>query len=409
VRLVNAPIVARNLLMVVWNRAAKLTRVSQKHARRGLKQVNESVKEARAQVKHGREGVRDAVQHTYAGTVRGTRTWERMRRRTWDAFVTESSVRRELRAAARGDGPIVVGPWLGEVGYEALYWVPFVRWFVEHYQVDSDRLVVVSRGGVSSWYADITSHYVELLDLFTPREFAERNAARQAQGDQKQLARSGFDAEILARVREQLRVPGLTTCHPSTMFRLMRNFWLGNDSLQQVLEHTRYVPLRRARSPVSLAGLPDRFVAVKFYTGRALPDTPEHRAALRRLIEACDLPVVVLNTSLALDEHEDFVFSGMPNVTMLDAWMTPQNNLGVQSEVIRRATRFIGTCGSLAWLAPMLGTETLALYADDYFLLPHLYAAGQIYRSMDAAPFVPADLRALDAVTAPVARPAGRL
>ena len=50
-RLANAPIVARNLLMVVWNRAAKLTRVSSKHAKRGLKQVNESVKEARAQVK----------------------------------------------------------------------------------------------------------------------------------------------------------------------------------------------------------------------------------------------------------------------------------------------------------------------------------------------------------------------
>jgi len=89
--------------------------------------------------------------------------------------------------------------------------------------------------------------------------------------------------------------------------------------------------------------------------------------------------------------------------------MTPQNNLAVQAEVIRRATRFIGTCGSLAWLAPMLGTETLAIYADDYFLLPHLYAAGQIYRAMDAAPFVPADLRALDAVAPAVARPAGRL
>ena len=25
--------------------------------------------------------------------------------------------------------PILVGPWLGEVGFELLYWIPFLRWF----------------------------------------------------------------------------------------------------------------------------------------------------------------------------------------------------------------------------------------------------------------------------------------
>jgi hypothetical protein len=43
----------------------------------------------------------------------------------------------------------------------------------------------------------------------------------------------------------------------------------------------------------------------------------------------------------------------------------------------------------------MLGTPTLALYADDHLLRPHLYAAGEIYASMESAPFVPTDIRAL--------------
>ena len=30
-----------------------------------------------------------------------------------------------------GGEPIVAGPWLGEVGFELLYWVPFLRWFAE--------------------------------------------------------------------------------------------------------------------------------------------------------------------------------------------------------------------------------------------------------------------------------------
>jgi ADP-heptose:LPS heptosyltransferase len=89
------------------------------------------------------------------------------------------------------------------------------------------------------------------------------------------------------------------------------------------------------------------------------------------------------------------VFQDVPGLVTLDGWMTPQNNLAVQTEVIRRATRFVGTCGSLAWLAPMLGTDTLAIYADDHFLTPHLYAAKHAYASMDAARFTPMDLAVL--------------
>jgi hypothetical protein len=183
------------------------------------------------------------------------------------------------------------------------------------------------------------------------------------------------------------------------MFKLMRQFWLGNDSLQSVLEYTDYEPIA-ARADVTLPKLPDEFVAVKFYTGRALMDTPRHRELLRALVERISrrYPIVTLNTNLALDEHEDYVFQNIPGLITLDAWMTPQNNLGVQTEVIRRASRFVGTCGSLAWLAPMLGTETLAVYADDHFLTSHLYAARHAYASMEAARFTAMDLALFDQI-----------
>jgi hypothetical protein len=145
---------------------------------------------------------------------------------------------------------------------------------------------------------------------------------------------------------------------------------------------------------VALPPLPDRFVAIKFYTGRAVTDTREHRDQLRGIVERISRthPIVTLNTNFALDEHADYVFREVPGLITLDRWMTPQNNLAVQTEVIRRAVRFVGTCGSLAWLAPMLGTDTLAIYADDHFLTPHLYAARHAYASTDAARFVPLDL-----------------
>src|SRR5437870_2566058 len=393
---------AQNLARIVWNRTAKLYRRGRHWTQRRQKDIRETRKHARAQVKFGGELGRDTAQNAYTGAVRTSRYWDRLRRRTWSTISRDVGARRTLRAAAAGSGPIMLGPWLSEVGYEALYWVPFVRWFARQYDVDPDRIIAVSRGGVAGWYGGIASRYVEQLDLFTQEEFAARNEARRGEADQKQLALSDFDREILARARARLGIEASAICHPSTMFQLLRQFWLGNDSLQSVLEYTQYEPIRPA-GRVDLPTLPDRFVAVKFYTGRALTDTPAHREQLRRLVERISRrhPVVALNTNLSLDEHADYVFQDMPGVITLDGWLTPQNNLAVQTEVIRRAERFVGTCGSLAWLAPMLGTDTLAVYADDHFLTPHIYAARHAYQSMEAARFMTMDLAVLDEIEIP--------
>ena len=65
------------------------------------------------------------------------------------AFRREAeAIDREIAALAAGTRPIVAGPWLAEVGYEVLYWIPFLRWFQDAFGVPRDRLVVVSRGGM---------------------------------------------------------------------------------------------------------------------------------------------------------------------------------------------------------------------------------------------------------------------
>ena len=60
------------------------------------------------------------------------------------------ALERDLAATGRAAAtPIVAGPWLGEVGFELLYWVPFLRWFAERFAVAPERLLVVSRGGTA--------------------------------------------------------------------------------------------------------------------------------------------------------------------------------------------------------------------------------------------------------------------
>jgi hypothetical protein len=149
--------------------------------------------------------------------------------------------------------------------------------------------------------------------------------------------------------------------------------------------------------PPDLDGLPSTFAAVKFYTGPALPDTPGTREQLRTAVAgvARRMPVISLDTGLGLDEHRDYLFNGVPGVLDLRDRMTPATNLAVQSRVMARASLFVGTCGSLAWLSPMLRVPTVAVYADDRFLAAHLYAARYAYRRMGAARFSVVDLRAL--------------
>jgi hypothetical protein len=396
---VSVAIAARNLSRVAWNQVAKRWRHGRQRVLRRFKGAREAGKEVKASVRGSIEQTRDAGTDAYAGSVRTMRYWRRVHAQTIPRLTRELSVRRELRRVAAGTHPIIVGPWLSEVGYEVLYWVPFLRWFADRYSVDPARLVVVSRGGVAEWYADVATRYVELFDLFTPDEFARQNAERQTSGEQKQHVRAAFDQQILARVQAQPGLADALVCHPSTMFRLLRQFWLGNEALAYVQEHTRH-RLLPTRSSMALPPLPERFVAVKLYAGKAIPDTPDHRQALRLLVEqaASRLPIVALDTGFALDDHTDYLFRDIPGVIDLRASLTPQNNLGLQTAVLQRATRFITTCGGLAWLAPFMGVETLAVYASDELLNPHLYAARQAYLATGAAPFVPLDLAALASV-----------
>jgi hypothetical protein len=348
--------------------------------------------------------------------VRMARRADRLREQA-AAFGDEWQVERDIGAVARGRGPIIAGPWLSEVGFEVLYWIPFLRWFEDRYRIDPERVIAVSRGGVAGWYGDLAARYVEIFDHVTPEEFARRNRERQQRGEsggQKQTTIGAFDEELISAARAATNVPQAAICHPSLMYRLFSRFWYGNRALDLVTSHTRFDSAVRGcegasvrsgtaarshpRTPAPLSlGLPERYIAAKFYTGAALPGTPEARGALRELVRAAAIrmPVVMLDTGMATDEHEDYLFRDIPNVTSLRDRLSPATNLGVQTAAIAGAQQFIGTCGSLAWLAPLLGVDTLAVYSEERFLVSHIFFAAQAYRHAGTARFDTLDLRAL--------------
>jgi hypothetical protein len=315
-------------------------------------------------------------------------------------FRGERLIKRTLaRAAASGSRPIIVGPWTSEVGYEVLYWRPFLAWAADRYGVRPERLIAVSRGGAQPWYRGIADRYVEIFDLVEPVEFARQASARRERGDQKQMALSEFDRELIRLAGRRIGVRDAAVWHPGLMYRLFRPFWYGDRALDFLLRHTDFrgmsLPI-----PGTLPNLPAEYVAVKFYTGPAVPDTDVNRAVLYDLVQriAARMPVVLLDTAWTVDEHRDYAFEGLANVTTLRPALDPKTNLALQTQVIAGAKQFVGTCGGLAWLAPLLGVDTLAVYEDDRYLTAHLYAAKYAYRRTGSARFSTLNLKALRAV-----------
>jgi hypothetical protein len=315
-----------------------------------------------------------------------------------DTYRTEWAVERDIARAVSGSDPIIVGPWLSEVGYEVLYWVPFVRWVQSQFRIPADRLVVVTRGGAASWYADMTTNAVELFDVMSPDDYAAGNAKRSAadRGTLKQFGVSPMDRGIVADVARRLGAGRTKVLHPSLMYRLFHQFWLGHRPPSFLERRSRY----RLISPpaVALPPLPAEFVAVKLYTAASLPPTEAVRRALQSIVLgiAERTPVVLLDTGLALDDHEDYSFAAASRIQSVRASLEPRDNLAVQTAIISRASSFVGTCGALAWLAPMLGVDTTAVLADARFLHGHLQVARRVYQVIGGGRFSPLDLSAFE-------------
>jgi hypothetical protein len=384
------------------NLAGKYQRKTARRARWAVSVTREGLKDGMHATRRAGEDVRDTLINLAKGAFKRmrkpVRTASRRRRqiREQAAFNrVEWQVEEALdRVIGRGR-PIVVGPWISEVGFEALYWVPFLRWVRAAFHLDPARVIAVSRGGVSSWYAGIADRYVEIWDLIEPAEFARQNAAR---GVTKHYERSPLDDAILAGVARQLGTSDFDVLHPGLMYRLFTLYWSGQRAMGFVDAHLRFERV----APPSLmdpSRLPAEYIAVKFYAARSLPDTPAVRDWMRRTVAALAerTPVVLLDTGLVLeDDHADFDLAPRGRVVSARAWMTPRDNLGIQTQIVAGAKAFVGTCGSIAWLAPALGVDTSAVFVDPKWLHAHIPVAMRAYHRASGGRFSVADLRAVE-------------
>lgn len=296
-----------------------------------------------------------------------------------------------LNRLHNGQTPIIAGPFTTEVGHELLYWIPFLTRLKEARILDPERVVAVSRGGNSSWYAHVACGYYDVFQSVTPVEF-RRVITEQRKGRlEKQLVIDRFDRRILDDAASYCGFGEFEVLHPWIMNVLLVSAWRGRLPAERELRYLAFEPFAREEVDLRTTGIelsPDReYVATKFHFNHNFPRTPENIGFINRLVEslAQRYKVLVLQFAEPFDNHSvPIISSRHPNV--IDCREIPLNeNLRFQTFLIRHAKYFVTTLGGLALLPPFLGRECFAFYSGKYvpthaevaaYLFDRLYPGG---------------------------------
>jgi len=294
-----------------------------------------------------------------------------------------------LDQVASSGRPLLIGPWTGEVGFELLYWIPFLEWARAHWQLSPGREVIVSRGGVASWYGRDAAQYVDVFSLVAPEEFR----AAVAEEKRKHRRPGAFDERVADAVVARRGLGEIDHLHPGLMYRAFAPYWSDEAGYALIDRFTRPRLLDRP-ADAAPAGLPADYVAVRFYFSECFPATEENRMFARSVVSSIAerTPVVVLNPGFSVDEHSDWLPDSRDRIIPITGGLTPERNLAVQSAVIAGARAFVGTYGGYSYLAPMYKVPAIAFYSRPSFKLHHLHAAQRTFSQIGAAALLPIDV-----------------
>jgi hypothetical protein len=261
---------------------------------------------------------------------------------------------RKIERLARGDAPIVAGPWNGRATFELLYWLPLLNWLTGVAGVDPERVVAVSRGGVDGWYADVAGTYRDIED------------AEDVSADSADIA-------------------------PPLMTELFAPYWRFGSAapLRRHAVH-RLLPAEDATPPVRKP-----YVLLAGSFGPSFPDEPSAREFLTRM--ARDLGD---RANLALVDPP--AGSDLPGQDVSELCRTP----GGLAQVVRGAEAVLAPFGDAAVIGPLVRTPTLAFYSRGGFGIPHVHLLLRIARRLagDDTPLLRTrHVEAVDTVIAPKA------
>ena len=265
---------------------------------------------------------------------------------------------------------VLLGPFLGEIGYELEYWIPFMRRELHRHGIPPEQVTVMTRGGAALWYRDFASNALDVLSMMPPERYLPSlDGRRRRARDLKQLRWDRFDRQLVALAEE--RLGPLTVIHPGLMFTRLRGLWFKDVPLDELWPRLEY---RQLAVEPDTQLVPTRdYVAVKLYFNECVTPSPANRAFFQRTIErlADEIDVVLLSTGLLVDDHEEWT-TRHDRVHAIEDRLRPEDNLAVQTRIIAGARGLVATYGGFSYLGPLLGVPTLTFYEIEQTVPLHL-------------------------------------
>lgn len=269
------------------------------------------------------------------------------------------------RILQRSSLPILAGPFLGECGIECLYWLSFLE-HLKQSGVDPKRIIPIARSGSAAWYGCPTGVEVYAMRSLQAIRVQQR-IRRMTTGLVKQMHANAFDRDLTKDAAASLGLTRYHRLHPAWMYQTLAPYWNGQKGLDWFHQRATYAFLLPPPVPEGLT-LPPEFVAVRFYFRATFEYKHDALQLAKHTVKrlASQWPVILLNTGLHADDHQDLEFKQIPNVQRLGDLIpiTAENSLGVQSAVLGRSLGFVGTYGGLAQLAQRLAKPAVTFYTS---------------------------------------------
>lgn len=263
------------------------------------------------------------------------------------------------RSRAGKDGPLVCGPFLGEPGFETLYWAPFLKRLAGPALDAGREVAIISRGGAEPLYADLLARgarYLDVIDIMGDERFLSLEAER-VRNPMSKNQKADIVSEQEQVILDEAGLGDSTPVRPFSMFRM-----LSRHAAADVCDWTGWPEDdRQGREDVTV---------VKFWFGGQLPETPENLAHLERLITGLrdrgPVAAIYNEFSLDLNRATDQAFEDLVDRLGIEVWTTEsmRTNLGDQIRMLARGRRMASTYGGMCYLSLYTNTPLVSYYSN---------------------------------------------
>lgn len=233
-----------------------------------------------------------------------------------------------------------IGPFTGEVGYELLYWLPYVR----HRLGELNGHTAITRAGAGVWYPCKSVDGMETIGAKIYTEMLIKRA--QTMGTLKVFGtKDPVDREILKAIGEN------TILHPSELYNAIHE--------QEDWPHERLPPLEPDPH------LPEDYIAMRLYIGNTFKNAHTARELVKEAKKHGHVVLLVINEPC--DDHGEISDLRGDMTVVYDV----QHSLDTVSRIVANARQFICTYGGLSYLGPLYGVPTVAIYDGEPNLKRH--------------------------------------